>query len=157
MKHCNSIIDVGPQEVTEDFNGCIQDWLRARLNGTTVATRHASKKTVGVHVRWGDSAGQMRATMSFANINRILRDLRAEFGEDGLHIKIAMEQANSTVLEEQLELGSYELIDSPNPMNDLHSLGDSDYLLVGVSSFGALAHLLAPEGLTIYQNQGWSE
>ncbi|KAK4695823.1 hypothetical protein P7C70_g8483, partial [Phenoliferia sp. Uapishka_3] len=151
MEHCRSILDVGAESSHEDLNGCIANWLRARLGPLPSAVKpHPRKPTVGVHVRWGDSAWQFRGSMSMANMNTVLGDLRSIYGDDGIEVTIVMENADTRVLT-QFNVSSYKLIDTGDAMADLYSLANNDYILAGTSSYAVLAHLIAPAGLTIYE------
>lgn len=64
------------------MNGCLHSWLRDRIGGISGRTWDRRRVTVGVHIRWGDAAGQFRGSMSIENINRLLRDIRNKFGTD---------------------------------------------------------------------------
>ncbi|KDE03604.1 hypothetical protein MVLG_05939 [Microbotryum lychnidis-dioicae p1A1 Lamole] len=90
-----------------------------------------------------------RSSMQLSHINDIISKLRAASAE--LDIRVVMENANSTVLN-LLDFKDYTLVDTGNSSADLFSLADNDVILLGESSFGALAHLVAPpKGLTIVE------
>ncbi|KAJ7441502.1 hypothetical protein B0H11DRAFT_2292375 [Mycena galericulata] len=197
---CTSFVDAENAETTEDLNGCIMDWVRERLAPAAHAHRtppppplpplssprpRPRPLKVGVHVRWGDTAGRFPAffygSMSIPHINRLLADIRATLGP--VLVSVAMQGADRGVLA-RLDLGArvdvgdadanatgegagdgdgdgeekekaYTLIDSGDSLADLYALSDSDVLLLGESSYGVLAHLIAPPGgLTIVDDQG---
>lgn len=88
------------------------------------------------------------------NINRILSDVRTKWGDDRIKVSIAMENSEKEGGEEvlkEVKVKEFRLLDSGDGMEDLKQLGGNDLLLVGTSSYGVLAHLLAPKGLTIYE------
>ncbi|KAJ7149485.1 hypothetical protein C8R43DRAFT_503880 [Mycena crocata] len=161
MEDCTSIVDTNEGETTEDLNGCVVEWVRERLGRaelpipspfTFPPTRPI---TVGVHIRWGDTAypnidldHNFRGSMALRNITRVLKDIRAELGTHGMQLSIDMERADPAVLA-LLEENDYTLIDSGDDVGDLHALSGNDILLLGESSYGVLAHLIAPPGLTI--------
>ncbi|ORY81274.1 hypothetical protein BCR35DRAFT_304147 [Leucosporidium creatinivorum] len=149
---CAIIIDDAPHEVHQDLNGCISHFSRERLGGINQRRLGDSKAvSVGVHIRWGDSArpGQshFRGSMDLEHINTIVRDAQARYQQ--LDVRVAMENHTATVLD-KLEF-AYTLVDGDDDLGDLKLLADSDLLLVGSSSYGALAHLLAPKGLTVVE------
>jgi hypothetical protein len=151
---CHIIIDDIPDELYEGFNGCIRPFVRERLGG--IAERRLGKQrklSVGIHIRWGDTANPeggmtFRGSMDIVHINNIVRDARDRFGP--LDIKLVMENHDAMVLD-HLNFGDYELIDTGDSVADLKTLADNDLLLLGASSYGATAHLLAPTGLTIVE------
>lgn len=151
---CHIIIDDIPDELYEGFNGCIRPFVRERLGG--IAERRLGRQrklSVGIHIRWGDTANPeggmtFRGSMDIVHINNIVRDARERFGP--LDIKLVMENHDSMVLD-HLNFGDYELVDTGDSVADLKTLADNDLLLLGGSSYGATAHLLAPPGLTIVE------
>ncbi|KAJ7836849.1 hypothetical protein B0H13DRAFT_1912832 [Mycena leptocephala] len=161
---CTGILDGDENELmrrqtTEDLNGCITGWIHERLGPfpppalpppLTFPPERAA--TVGVHIRWGDTAGQwgdgFRGSMGIPDIVRVLTDIRATMGAHGVNLSIAMEDADPRVLARLHETG-YTLIDSGDALADLQALSQNDFLLLGQSSYAALAHLIAPPGLTI--------
>jgi hypothetical protein len=153
-------------QTTEDLNGCITGWIRERLGPypppalppplTFPPERAVS---VGVHIRWGDTAGQggegFRGSMGIPDILRVLADIRATMGAHGVHLSIAMEDADPNILA-RLHEPEYMLIDSGDALADLRALSQNDFLLLGQSSYAALVHLIAPPGLTIIDgNDRW--
>ncbi|KAJ7067694.1 hypothetical protein B0H15DRAFT_872002 [Mycena belliarum] len=161
MSGCTGIVDTDEDEITQDLNGCIMAWVRARLLSPVVPLAPPARPlTVGVHIRWGDTAGQFgahfRGSMSTANIARVMHDVRASAlsrAGGGVRLTIAMEHADPVVLA-RLNETDYVLLDSGDALADLHALSASDVLLLGESSYAVLAHLIAPPGLTIVELQG---
>ncbi|GJN93309.1 hypothetical protein Rhopal_006356-T1 [Rhodotorula paludigena] len=96
------------------------------------------------------TAGQFRGSMRMDNINRILRDLHAEFGTDNLDVTVAMEGHDDVVLA-QLDTPQWRVVDTGNVTHDLRALAANNVLLLGGSSYGVLGHLIAPRGLTIVE------
>ncbi|KAJ7868000.1 hypothetical protein B0H13DRAFT_2559005 [Mycena leptocephala] len=161
---CTGILDGDENELmrrqtTEDLNGCITGWIRERLGPypppalsppLTFPPERAA--TVGVHIRWGDTAGQwgdgFRGSMGIPDIVRVLADIRATMGTHGINLSIAMEDADPRVLA-RLHEAEYTLIDSGDALADLQALSQNDFLLLGQSSYAALVHLIGPPGLTI--------
>ncbi|ORY81219.1 hypothetical protein BCR35DRAFT_304067 [Leucosporidium creatinivorum] len=151
---CHIILDDIPDELYEGFNGCIRPFVRERLGG--IAERRLGRQrklSVGIHIRWGDTANPeggmvFRGSMDIVHINNIVRDARERFGP--LDIKLVMENHDSMVLD-HLNFGDYDLIDTGDSVADLKVLANNDLLLLGASSYGATAHLLAPPGLTIVE------
>ncbi|KAJ7487267.1 hypothetical protein B0H11DRAFT_2230589 [Mycena galericulata] len=154
---CTSILDTDETETTTDLNGCIMSWVRARLLAAPPEALQPSPPpppyrglpsarpiTVGVHIRWGDTAHLFNDTttaassssssssssastsepafygsMSPTNIRRILHDVRAAFGRaggPGVRVTIAMKDADPGVLAWlQPELqNGYTLLDTPD-------------------------------------------
>lgn len=136
------------------MNGCLHSWLRDRIGGIPRRSWNARHVTVGVHIRWGDAAGQFRGSMSIENINRLLRDIRDEFGSGNVDVSLVMEQHDSTILR-QIDTPRYRLVDSGDSLADMKRLADNNIMLVAESSYAATAHLLAPPGLTIGQIEQW--
>ncbi|KAJ7703725.1 hypothetical protein B0H17DRAFT_68165 [Mycena rosella] len=164
MADCTSIVDLDEEKSIEDLTGCVQEWVRERLAHATPPERSpltfppSRPVTVGVHVRWGDTAGVFshggfRGSMGISNIQRVLRDIRAEMGQHGVDLTVAMENADSDVLA-QLNEPTYTFLDSGDALADLQALSNNDFLLLGESSYGVLAHLIAPPGLSIVELSG---
>ncbi|KAJ6522225.1 hypothetical protein DFH09DRAFT_1330704 [Mycena vulgaris] len=158
MVNCTGIVDIDETETTEDLNGCIMAWVRARLAPVPppvlpppLSYPPTRPVTVGVHIRWGDSAGQFRGSMAMPNIVHVLKDLRTDMGAHGLKITVAMEDADPDVLA-QMEEPEYTLLDSGDAIADMHTLSANDFLLLGESSYGVMVHLIAPPGLTIVES-----
>ncbi|KAJ7628172.1 hypothetical protein DFH06DRAFT_1480597 [Mycena polygramma] len=163
MAECTSIVDTEDSETTNDLNGCVMGWVRQRLAPpplhpplTTPLTRPI---TVGVHIRWGDTAaepGEDIATHTFygswslPNIVRVLADLREYAHPHGIALTIAMQNADPTVLA-FLNEPVYTLLDSDDAFTDLRVLSQNDVLLLGESSYGVMAHLIAMPGLTLVE------
>jgi hypothetical protein len=84
------------------------------------------------------------------DIVRVLADLRAYAHPHGITLTIAMQQADPVVLA-FLNEPQYTLLDSDDVLADLHTLSQNDVLLLGESSYGVLAHLIAPPGLTLVE------
>ncbi|KAJ6495902.1 hypothetical protein DFH09DRAFT_344477 [Mycena vulgaris] len=167
MAECTSILDTDDSETTNDLNGCVMGWVRERLAPTPFrpppTTPLTRPITVGVHIRWGDTAaapGEDMATHRFygswalPNIVRVLADLRAYAHPHGISLTIAMQNADPAVLA-FLNESLYTLLDSDDAFADLRTLSQNDVLLLGESSYGVLAHLIAPPGLTIVQDAGF--
>jgi hypothetical protein len=180
MEECTSILDADESEVrqhllfrilrlnffgqtTNDLNGCVMGWVRERLAPTPLHPPPTAPLTraitVGVHIRWGDTAaapGEDLATHEFygswalPNIVRVLADLRAYAHPHGISLTIAMQNADPAVLA-FLNESVYTLLDSDDALADLRALSQNDVLLLGESSYGVLAHLIAPPGLTIVE------
>ncbi|KAJ7728288.1 hypothetical protein DFH07DRAFT_1066415 [Mycena maculata] len=164
MATCTSIIDTDESETTNDLNGCVMGWVRERLAPTALLLPPPTAPltrplTVGVHIRWGDTAsepGEDLATHTFygswrlPDIVRVLADLRAYAHPHGIALTIAMQNADSAVLA-FLDEPVYTLLDSDDSFTDLRKLSQNDVLLLGESSYGVLAHLIAPPGLTIVE------
>ncbi|KAF7334579.1 hypothetical protein MVEN_02287800 [Mycena venus] len=164
MATCTSIIDTDSSETTNDLNGCVMGWVRERLGPTAPfhppPTAPLTRPlTVGVHIRWGDTAsepGEDLATHTFygswglPNIVRVLADLRAYAHPHGIALTIAMQNADPAVLA-FLDEPVYTLLDSDDSFTDLRKLSQNDVLLLGESSYGVLAHLIAPPGLTLVE------
>ncbi|KAK7051821.1 hypothetical protein R3P38DRAFT_3172136 [Favolaschia claudopus] len=170
MADCTGILDTEVDELTQDLNGCIIPWVRSRLIPHLILiiflplllspshlTPPPAPMSVGIHIRWGDTAPppgtdisthDFYGSMNFPDIARILTDLRA-FSSNPLEITIAMEEAGPRAEE-------YTLLYSPQTqaLDDLRVLSRSDVLLLGESSYGVLTHLLAPPGLTIVKGGG---
>ncbi|KAJ7473475.1 hypothetical protein FB451DRAFT_1558684 [Mycena latifolia] len=166
MAACTGIVDMDEDEITQDLNGCIMAWVRQRLlllpaMAQPLAPPPPNEErpvTVGVHVRWGDTAGKFgtgfRGSMGVPNIARVLRDIRGgELGRRGVRLRIAMERADKDVLA-RLNETDYELLDSGDALADLRAISKSDVLLLGESSYGVVAHLIAPPGLTVVELAG---
>ncbi|KAJ7272410.1 hypothetical protein C8J57DRAFT_1715803 [Mycena rebaudengoi] len=163
MEECTSILDADESETTNDLNGCVMGWVRERLAPTPLHPPPTAPLTraitVGVHIRWGDTAaapGEDLATHEFygswalPNIVRVLADLRAYAHPHGISLTIAMQNADPAVLA-FLNESVYTLLDSDDALADLRALSQNDVLLLGESSYGVLAHLIAPPGLTIVE------
>ncbi|GAA6024451.1 hypothetical protein JCM10207_005770 [Rhodosporidiobolus poonsookiae] len=153
LEGCTVILDSERNEVNEHLNGCIHGWLRERLGAVPDSPWDPNRITVGVHIRWGDSAGQFRGSMQLSNVNTVLKDLAAQFGEDKLDVTIAMENHDTKILE-QVAVKKYRLVDSGNGIKDMFTLADNNVLVLGGSSYAAMAHLLAPRGLSIVEGPG---
>ncbi|KAJ6554160.1 hypothetical protein B0H19DRAFT_1152731 [Mycena capillaripes] len=160
MAECTSILDTEEDETMNDLNGCVMGWVRERL-APTLAVRPPQPRplTVGVHIRWGDTAaapGEDLATHEFygswalPNIVRVLADLHAYAHPHGIALTIAMQNADPAVLA-FLNEPLYTLLDSDDAIADLRALSQNDVLLLGESSYGVLAHLIAPPGLTLVE------
>ncbi|KAJ6583087.1 hypothetical protein DFH09DRAFT_1275442 [Mycena vulgaris] len=160
MVNCTGIVDLDEDERTEDLHGCIMGWVRERLAPAAppllpqpLSWPPTRSVTVGVHIRWGDAAGwsdvagQFRGSMALSNIVRVLKDLRLQVGQHGVNLTVAMENADPAVLA-QLG-GEHTLLDSGDALADVLALSTNDYLLLGDSAYGVMAHLLAAPGLTI--------
>ncbi|KAJ7506039.1 hypothetical protein B0H11DRAFT_1974573 [Mycena galericulata] len=164
MATCTSILDEDDSQLTNDLNGCVMGWVRQRLAPispflpppTAPLTRPL---TVGVHIRWGDTASEpgedlalhtFYGSWSLPNIVRLLADLRAYAHPHGIALTIAMQNADPAVLA-FLDEPAYTLLDSDDSFTDLRNLSQNDVLLLGESSYGVLAHLIAPPGLTLVQ------
>ncbi|KAJ7221590.1 hypothetical protein GGX14DRAFT_388733 [Mycena pura] len=161
MESCTSIVDSSVGETTENLNGCVAGWVRERLappsHTLPIPLTFPPNRpvTVGIHIRWGDTAvpdvgidHDFRGSMAIRDIIRILRDIRAQMGERGVKLTIAMEHADPAVLT-LLEEKDYTLVDSGNDVAVFQTLSNNDILLLGESSYGVLVHLVAPPGLTI--------
>ncbi|KAJ7800988.1 hypothetical protein B0H14DRAFT_2897466 [Mycena olivaceomarginata] len=132
MQDCTSIVDTEYSEHTQDLNGCIMGWIRDRLAPdshflpSTLSLPPNRPITVGVH----------------------------RLGQHGVKLTVSMQLHDPDVLailnETQLD---YTVIDSGDTVGDLYKLSNNDILLVGESSYGVLAHLIAPPGLTIVEMQ----
>ncbi|KAJ7737825.1 hypothetical protein DFH07DRAFT_841932 [Mycena maculata] len=167
MADCTSILDTEESETIEDLNGCVMDWVRERLAPphhippSPLSFPPNRALSVGVHIRWGDTADRFessdgfRGSMALPNIARILADLRAqpETRTHGINLTIAMENVDYDILAQLNETAPYTLLDSGDALADLQALSVDDVLLLGDSSFGVLAHLIAPPGLTVVQLQ----
>ncbi|KAJ7495047.1 hypothetical protein FB451DRAFT_1213193 [Mycena latifolia] len=162
MQGCTGILDVDENETTEDLNGCIMDWVRERLAPEIppllpppLSFPPERPVTVGVHIRWGDTAGKFgdgfRGSMPIPTIVRVLKDIRTEMGQHGVHLSVAMENADEDVLA-RLNETDYTVLDSGDAIADLHALSNNDFLLLGDSSWGVMVHLVAPHGLTIIED-----
>ncbi|KAJ7832389.1 hypothetical protein B0H13DRAFT_2429722 [Mycena leptocephala] len=156
---CTGILDGDENETTENLNGCITGWIRERLGPypppalpPPLAFPPERAAAVGVHIRWGDTAGQwddgFRGSIGIPDIVRVLADIRATMGAHGVNLSIAMEDADPRVLA-RLHETEYTFIDSGDALADLQALSQNDFLLLGQSSYAALVHLIAPPGLTI--------
>ncbi|KAJ7738176.1 hypothetical protein B0H16DRAFT_100244 [Mycena metata] len=163
MATCTSILDTDDTETTNDLNGCVMGWVRDRLAPTPVRPPPSAPLTrpltVGVHIRWGDTAsapGEDLSALAFygswalPNIVRVLADIRAYAHPHGIALTIAMQNADSAVLG-FLNEPVYTLLDSDDAFADLQTLSQNDILLLGESSYGVMAHLIAPPGLTIVE------
>lgn len=167
MAPCTIILDTHADgELYESQNGCIRDFVRCRLGG--IDSRRSTGLNgakldegvlrVGVHVRWGDSAGDpattetFRGSMDVSHMNMVLNHARETYKH--LDIRVVMENHEQVLLDRITALGgtgNYELFDG-DPMKDLKALADNDLLLVGGSSYGVLSHGLAdPRGLSIVE------
>ncbi|KAJ7472127.1 hypothetical protein FB451DRAFT_314587 [Mycena latifolia] len=166
MAECTSILDTEDSETTNDLNGCVMGWVRERLAPTPLhplpplTAPPTRPVTVGVHIRWGDTAaapGEDMATHTFygswalPNIVRVLADLRAFAHPHGIALTIAMQNADPAVLA-FLNEPFYTLLDSDDAFADLRTLSQNDVLILGESSYGTLAHLIAPPGLTLVES-----
>ncbi|KAJ6458034.1 hypothetical protein C8R47DRAFT_1163656 [Mycena vitilis] len=165
MAECTSIVDTEDSsgETTNDLNGCVMGWVRERLAPPPVRSPLtaplARPITVGVHIRWGDTAaepGEDMATHTFygswslPNIVRVLADLRKYAHPHGIALTIAMQNADPAVLA-FLNEPVYTLLDSDDAFTDLRVLSQNDVLLLGESSYGVMAHLIAMPGLTLVE------
>ncbi|KAJ7083277.1 hypothetical protein C8R43DRAFT_1142722 [Mycena crocata] len=163
MRNCTGIVELDEDERTEDLTGCIMGWVRERLDSgpspvlpPQLSWPPTRRVTVGVHLRWGDSAdwsavpghGLFRGSMSLENVVRVLNDIRTTpLGAHGVELTVAMENADAEVLQ---KLGqAYTLLDSGDGLADVRALSRNDVLLLGDSAYGCMAHMLAPPGLTI--------
>ncbi|KAJ7237569.1 hypothetical protein B0H12DRAFT_1138786 [Mycena haematopus] len=153
---------------TQDLNGCIMSWVRDRLAPdshflpSTLSLPLNRPITVGVHIRWGDTRSDFKelggsrlyGSMALPNVVRVLKDIRERLGQHGVKLTVLMQLQDPEVLsildETQLE---YTVVDSGDTVGDLYKLSNNDILLVGESSYGVLAHLIAPPGLTIVEMQ----
>jgi len=174
MEGCTSVLDLENDELIQDMNGCITPWVRERLTPTIPLPPRLTFPptrpiTVGVHIRWGDTAilptndtfdpvtHNFYGSMSLPHIALVLADLRSQYAEHGIALTIAMERADVRVLEwleeeAAVDVGSYTLLDSTDVVGDLQMLSGNDVLLLGESSYGVLAHLIAPgPGLTLVE------
>ncbi|KAJ7087489.1 hypothetical protein C8R44DRAFT_820203 [Mycena epipterygia] len=167
MEQCTSIIDTDESETTNDLNGCVMGWVRERLAPTPSRPQPTAPLTgpltVGVHIRWGDTASapdedlstlRFYGSWALPNIVRVLADLREYAHPHGISLTIAMQNADPAVLA-FLNEPVYTLLDSNNSFADLRTLSQNDVLLLGESSYGVLAHLIAPPGLTIVEGGGF--
>ncbi|GAA6034469.1 hypothetical protein JCM8097_002739 [Rhodosporidiobolus ruineniae] len=150
LEGCTVILDSNYNEVNEHLNGCIHGWLRERLGFAANKNWDPSRITVGVHIRWGDSAGEFRGSMHLDHVNALLSHLVHKFGSENLDIMVAMEKHDDQVLA-KLEVPNYRLVDSGDGIKDLFALANNDVLIAGGSSYAAMAHLLAPRGLSIIE------
>src|ERR1700753_2253287 len=144
-------------------------WLRDRLAPdshflpSTLSLPPNRPVTVGVHIRWGDTRGKFKqlagtdlyGSMALPNVVRILKDIRdSPVGQHGVNITVLMQLHDPEVLSILDEPGlNYTVVDSGDTVGDLYKLSNNDILLVGESSYGVLAHLIAPPGLTIVEMQ----
>ncbi|KAJ7175057.1 hypothetical protein C8R43DRAFT_943329 [Mycena crocata] len=163
---CFIVVEFFPSQTTNDLNGCVMGWVRERLAPeplrpppTAPLTRPL---TVGVHIRWGDTASapgedlaehEFYGSWALPHIVRVLADLREYAHPHGIALTIAMQNADAAVLT-FLDEPVYTLLDSPDAFADLQALSQNDVLLVGESSYGVLAHLISPPGLTIVEGGG---
>ncbi|KAJ7512137.1 hypothetical protein B0H11DRAFT_2213937 [Mycena galericulata] len=126
------LVNLAPQTI-EDLKRCLMAW-------PPLSSPRALK--VSVHVRWGDNAGRYPAffygSMSIPNINRVLYSLTSAPSWDP--------RGRSTYTRDAGILAR---------LNVNATAGAFDILLLSESSYGVLAHLIAPPaGLTIVDNQG---
>ncbi|KAJ7054164.1 hypothetical protein C8F01DRAFT_1374619 [Mycena amicta] len=177
MADCTSILDLETDELIQDMNGCIMPWVRERMTpyidalppALTTGSAPTRPINVGIHIRWGDTAVLDKAfdpathnfygSMSLPHISRVLSDLRARYSQHGIHITIAMERADSRVIDWLgEEAGSYTLLDTTDVFLDLQKLSANDVLLLGESSYGVLAHLIAPgTGVSFVEGGGFGK
>ncbi|KAF7324657.1 hypothetical protein MKEN_00507200 [Mycena kentingensis (nom. inval.)] len=182
MDGCTSILDLENDELIQDMNGCVTQWIRDRLTPDAlvaplppaITSPPTRPVTVGVHIRWGDTAvkasdpfdgatHEFYGSMSLPHIARVIGDLRAQYAEHGIQLTIAMERADPRVLDWLAEAagvvpGEYNLLDSTDVLGDLQRLSASDVLMLGESSYGVLAHLIAPgRGLTLVEGGGYGK
>lgn len=158
---CKLIVDDIDDEEIQAYNGCVRDFVRARL-GAGAGRKSGTVGTlrVGIHVRWGDAAqwyrqtGLLRGSLQPRDMNVVVRALLEAFGRQRVAIKVAIEDADEEVLgllDFRHEVDAF--ISTGDPVEDLRSLADADVLLIGGSSYGVLAHLLAPvRGVTVAQD-----
>ncbi|KAJ7624405.1 hypothetical protein FB45DRAFT_923343 [Roridomyces roridus] len=164
MDACTSILDTEDHETINDLNGCTMGWVRERLAPSTPyapLTAPISRPiSVGIHIRWGDTgstdpdediaAHNFYGSWSLPNIVRVLADLHSYVHPHGITLTIAMQNADPRVLA-YINEPAYTLLDPGDSFKDLQELSQSDLLLLGESSYGVLAHLIAPPGLTIVE------
>ncbi|KAJ7125775.1 hypothetical protein C8R43DRAFT_1240624 [Mycena crocata] len=169
MANCTSILDTADaSESVPHLNGCIMGWVRDRLivprvDPPRLTLPPTRPVTVGVHIRWGDTASSKTnitsnhgfyGSMKIPDIVRILKDIRTLAGPELVKVTVNMENANPDVLA-LLNDTDYTLVDSGDDYMDLQALSNNDILLLGMSSYGVLSHLIAPAGLTISTREGW--
>ncbi|KAJ7125773.1 hypothetical protein C8R43DRAFT_1212085 [Mycena crocata] len=170
LADCTSILDThGSGENVHDLNGCIMGWVRSKLalpDLPTIAPVFPPTRpvTVGVHIRWGDTSARavknitldtkFYGSMGLRDIVRVLEDLRELVGPRGVKLTIAMEGGDPKVLSLLNETDYTLLESSENFFHELQTLSNNDILLLGMSSYGVLAHLIAPPGLTIATKEG---
>ncbi|KAJ7184808.1 hypothetical protein C8R46DRAFT_1186113 [Mycena filopes] len=165
MAACTSVVDTDESETTNDMNGCVMGWVRERLAPAPIREPPTAPLTrpltVGVHIRWGDTASapsedlathEFYGSWALPNIVRVLADLRAYAHPHGIALSIAMQNADAAVLGFLGEpADTYTLLDSDDAIADLRALSQNDVLLLGESSYGVMAHLIAPPGLTLVE------
>ncbi|KAJ6476964.1 hypothetical protein C8R45DRAFT_1008427 [Mycena sanguinolenta] len=169
MQDCTSIVDTEYSEHTQDLNGCIMGWVRDRIAPdshflpSTLSLPPNRPVTVGVHIRWGDTRSDFKelggsrlyGSMALPDVVRIVKDIRdSQLGQHGVKLTVLMQLQDPEVLAILDETGlDYTVVDSGDTVGDLYKLSNNDILLVGESSYGVLAHLIAPPGLTIVEMQ----
>ncbi|KAJ7634343.1 hypothetical protein FB45DRAFT_908589 [Roridomyces roridus] len=170
LKNCTAFVDSHQGEITQDLNGCIVSWVRSKLAPSyqslpSLGSPPSRTIRVGVHIRWGDRANlgsdgsegskptHFYGSMWLPHIVTILSDLRTASNGHGIVLTVAMEEADTDVLAWLNETQPYTLLDSGDALGDLRKLSDNDVLLLGESSYGVLAHMLAPRGLSIVELQ----
>ncbi|SGZ34819.1 BQ5605_C075g12923 [Microbotryum silenes-dioicae] len=132
QRGCAIILDDVVGKLFEDLNDCYRDFERQRIDA----------------LGWPNdgSTPQLDAALPHQRYHlQTARSIRRA------RHSVVMENANSTVLN-LLDFKDYTLVDTGNSSADLFSLANNDVILLGESSFGALAHLVAPpKGLTIVE------
>ncbi|GAA5891064.1 hypothetical protein JCM6882_006406 [Rhodosporidiobolus microsporus] len=146
---CTAVLDAQRWEVHEEYNGCIHRWTRDTLGAAPEMPWDPAHVTVGIHIRWGDSAGEFRGSMHLDNVNRALGDIYNQFGVDNVDVTIAMEKHEAKILKMVDTRKKYRLVDSGDGINDMRELAGNNIMLIGGSSYAAMAHLIAPRGLSV--------
>ncbi|GAA5826919.1 hypothetical protein JCM11251_002162 [Rhodosporidiobolus azoricus] len=147
---CQAILDAQRWEVHEEFNGCIHRWTRETLGAPPNTPWNPTHVTVGIHIRWGDSAGEFRGSMHLDDVNRALGDIYNQFGEENVYVTIAMEKHEDKIIKMVETKGRKpRIVDSGDGIQDMRELANNNIMLLGGSSYAAEAHLIAPRGLSI--------
>ncbi|KAJ7618579.1 hypothetical protein FB45DRAFT_1033779 [Roridomyces roridus] len=176
LADCTSIIDPPRRYTTQDLNGCIAEWTRERLALPPPSSPIAPLPlcfppsrpiTIAAHIRWGDTGHSdtlpthFRGSMPLPAIAGVVSDLRALAGEANVKLTLAIESASPSIIgqlndpEVGMGLAPFEILDTGEPWADLQQLSNHDILLLGESSSGVLAHMIAPAGgLTIAEMDG---
>ncbi|KAJ7048520.1 hypothetical protein C8F01DRAFT_1190222 [Mycena amicta] len=172
LSNCTSLLDTPISSGANVGLGfCITPWVRERIGPSpAVLARFAHPPltvpptrplSVGLHIRWSDTAEsyeahgkQLYGSMPMKNTVQLLHDIKqSPLAVHGVNLTVLMQWADAKILKDldAVDL-PYTLVDSDAyrpPVEDLYKLAHNDILIIGQSAYAALAHMIAPPGLTI--------
>ncbi|KAJ7059798.1 hypothetical protein C8F01DRAFT_1145647 [Mycena amicta] len=163
LSNCTSLLDTPISSGANVGLGfCITPWVRERIGPSpAVLARFAHPPltvpptrplSVGLHIRWSDTAESYEAHGK--QLYGLLHDIKqSPLAVHGVNLTVLMQWADAKILKDldAVDL-PYTLVDSDAyrpPVEDLYKLAHNDILIIGQSAYAALAHMIAPPGLTI--------